>query len=756
MTVSSEVNYIEYNGDGVTTTFPIPFYFILNSDISAQIADADGNITDLTYGVDYSVSGAGSSSGGSATMNTAYASGYKILFYREPPATQETAYYENGKFPAKSHEKALDKLTMLIQSCFSGLGLALRKPSFMANYYDALNNKIRNLQDPSEAQDAATKNYVDIKYEDGINHSDNNFKRTLRVPETYVPEYFVQSIRANMLVGCNDQGNFVPIAGQTDTADLAIKLASLGGSSLIGGLGFLTPEMFGAKRDGVSDDSEAVLLAIERASAGPTKIIWVGGGKYLCDTVNFNVPSGVSIIGGGAGSGFIFPTPPSSAMHEFFTLAGNGSLLKDFSIQFNTGGLGSIGAVQAYGVWFKDTSTNCVSDGLVIDGKYSDSVMGFSNGFRLSGQDNTLRNCVVTHCSMGVTVRGTRLSILDSHFDNGYTTEDGTAWTSSKPQWDGIACEGILDCLISGNICTNNGQSGIYIGGGGAGYSSGNIITDNRCFHNWNRGMDTGISGTQSPTNDVTNFTITDNHLRDNRETQLWLYGTNNSRISNNSVIETSEYNTIFGSQASSTRAGIALGLSSACVNNVIEGNTVIVQSTTPYSVVYNGTGHKISASNRILGGQTTYIFGTDALRLYSNNVEFYQGTFTPQLIVGSGLTLSSSTGRYTIKSGRVNFDISLTITASSPTGALTIGYIPGVSSASLRDRSYNVDIYNGWNTTLGNSTLRAIQGTSQDQIQVVRLLNGSYGQDAAAYAATGCTIHIHGYVETSPTYSGV
>lgn len=582
------------------------------------------------------------------------------------------------------------------------------------------------------------------------------FQRTLRVPESFVPVYAGKILRSNMLIGCNDQGDFVPIAGQTDTADLAIKLASLGGSSLIGGLGFLTPEMFGAKRDGVSDDSEAVLLAIERASVGPTKIIWVGGGKYLCTPVNFNIPSGVSIIGGGAGSGFIFPTPPSSAMHEFFTLAGNGSLLKDFSIQFNTGGLGSIGAVQAYGVWFKDTATNCRAEGLTIDGKYTDTVMGFSNGFRLTGKDNLVKECIVTHCSMGATVRGERLRIVGGRYDNGYTLEDGGPWNSSKPQWDGIACEGVIDCEISGVTCSNNGQSGVYIGGGGSGFSSGVRIVNCICIHNWNRGIDTGISGNQSTTNDVTNFTISDNHLRDNRETQLWLYGTNNSRISNNSVFETSEYNTLFGTQASSTRAGIALGLSSACVNNVIEGNTVIVQSTTPYSVVYNGTGHKISASNRILGGQTTYIFGTDALRLYSNNVEFYQGTFTPQLIVGSGLTLSSSTGRYTIKSGRVNFDISLTITASSPKGALTIGYIPGVSSASLRDRSYNVDIYNGWNTTLGNSTLRAIQGTSQDQIQVVRLLNGSYGQDAAAYAATGCTIHIHGYVETSPTYLGV
>ncbi|EIY5142385.1 right-handed parallel beta-helix repeat-containing protein [Klebsiella variicola] len=549
----------------------------------------------------------------------------------------------------------------------------------------------------------------------------------------------------------NDVSHFVLMDGDA----LRQNLGSSDGASLIGGLGFLTPEMFGAKCDWVSDDSDAVLLAIERASIGPTKIIWVGGGKYLCSPVNFNIPSGVSIIGGGAGSGFIFPTPPSSAMHEFFTLAGNGSLLKDFSIQFNTGGLGSIGAVQAYGVWFKDTATNCRAEGLTIDGKYTDTVMGFSNGFRLTGKDNLVKECIVTHCSMGATVRGERLRIVGGRYDNGYTLEDGGPWNSSKPQWDGIACEGVIDCEISGVTCSNNGQSGVYIGGGGSGFSSGVRIVNCICIHNWNRGIDTGISGTQSTTNDVTNFTISDNHLRDNRETQLWLYGTNNSRISNNSVFETSEYNTLFGTQASATRAGIALGLSSACVNNVIEGNTVIVQSTTPYSVVYNGTGHKISASNRVMGGQTTYIFGNDTMRLNSNNVEFYQGTFTPQLIVGSGLTLSSSTGRYTIKSGRVNFDISLTLAASSPSGPLTIGYIPGVSSASFRDRSFNVDIYNGWNKTLENSILRAIQGESKDQIQVVRLLNGSYKQDASAYAVTGCTIHIHGYVETSPTYSG-
>lgn len=233
MTVSSEQNYIEYNGDGSTTTFAIPFYFILNTDISVQIADADSNITNLTYGIDYSVSGAGSASGGSGTLNIAYASGYTILFYRNPPATQETAYYENGKFPAKSHEKALDKLTMLIQRCFSVLSLALKRPSWLADYYDAENYYIRNILNPTLSQDAATKSYVDSGDNDSTQHADRLFQRTLRVPESQVGIMSSIRARSNMLIGCNDQGDPVPIAGQTDTADLAIKLASKDGASLV-------------------------------------------------------------------------------------------------------------------------------------------------------------------------------------------------------------------------------------------------------------------------------------------------------------------------------------------------------------------------------------------------------------------------------------------------------------------------------------------------------------------------------------------
>ncbi len=162
MTVSSTQNYIEYSGDGTTTTFPIPFYFLLNSDISVMISDESGNLSEPVNGTNFTVTGGGNSEGGALTFSVAYASGSKILIYRNPPVTQETKYYENGKFPAASHEAALDKLTMLIQEYgWRFDSLTLRKPSVFASFYDAKGNRISNIADPVNDGDAATKKYAD-------------------------------------------------------------------------------------------------------------------------------------------------------------------------------------------------------------------------------------------------------------------------------------------------------------------------------------------------------------------------------------------------------------------------------------------------------------------------------------------------------------------------------------------------------------------------------------------------------------------
>jgi hypothetical protein len=117
MSLTTTTNTFSITGNGVTTTLPVPVYFLADSDWKVyKVTIADGTRVLQTLNTDYTVTGALNPAGGTIELTVAPSSSYKIVAYRDPPLTQAVVTVQDDPFPVKSHlEKPLDKLTMIAQ-----------------------------------------------------------------------------------------------------------------------------------------------------------------------------------------------------------------------------------------------------------------------------------------------------------------------------------------------------------------------------------------------------------------------------------------------------------------------------------------------------------------------------------------------------------------------------------------------------------------------------------------------------------------
>jgi hypothetical protein len=150
MSLSTTPDRISQSGNGSTTAFNFPYLTFAQADLVVILKNnASGVETTQILGSQYTISGTLTGgiylSGCTVNFLTAPIAGQTVIVYRDRSVTQELDLDENGKIPAESLEKQLDKIVTFIQRTKNKLARTIGlKEGYTASFDPSLPNIMVN------------------------------------------------------------------------------------------------------------------------------------------------------------------------------------------------------------------------------------------------------------------------------------------------------------------------------------------------------------------------------------------------------------------------------------------------------------------------------------------------------------------------------------------------------------------------------------------------------------------------------------
>jgi hypothetical protein len=225
MTISSTTVKNSYSGNGTLDTFNYTFKIFANTDLQVIIRDATATETVKTLTTHYTVTGAGSASGGTIvfTAGNIPTATETVVIRRAVPQTQAIDYIANDPFPAESHEEGLDRAMMTLQQLQEEVDRSIKL---------SRTNTMNSTEFTIGSTDRAGKIFgFDSNGELVVSQELGTFKGNWSASTTYNARDIVKDTSTNNIFLCNTghtSSGSQPLTTNTDSAkwDLLVDAAS--------------------------------------------------------------------------------------------------------------------------------------------------------------------------------------------------------------------------------------------------------------------------------------------------------------------------------------------------------------------------------------------------------------------------------------------------------------------------------------------------------------------------------------------------